>query len=208
MKGVQWHALMWLGLVGLVVSASYLSSAPQPGIAGTVQKDVKALYQLMLEWAVLAKPLPGQSARIAFPDHHLIKDASLIRVSSKNLPPEVHLSLPHRQIQVLAEETLEQMADEVGEFPAFHFSEVKIFEEFAELGLELRWFLSKSSQVVPLSGGGVRIRFRWQGGQWRFEKRFSMWISLGKAAAILSAISASRGSTAGFDTYSQCLSPK
>jgi hypothetical protein len=131
----------------------------------------------MLEWAVLAKPLPGQPGRIAFPDRYLVKDASLIRVSSENLPPGVRLSLPGRQIEVLPDAKLAQMAKEIGKFPVLRFGKVKISGEFAELGLELRWFPGERPRVVPLSGGGVRIRFRWQGGQWRFEKRLGMWIS-------------------------------
>ena len=146
-------------------------------MAESVQRDVRALYQPMLEWAVLAKPRPGQPGRIIFPDRYLFKDASLIRVSSENLPPEVRLSLPSREIEVLPEAKLQQMAEEVGKFPVLRFSKVKTFGEFAELGVELRWYLGKPSRIVPLSGGGVRIRFRRKGGTWKFEKRLGMWIS-------------------------------
>lgn len=162
---------------GLMVSCSQQGFATQTDKSGTGIKDVRALYQIMLEWAVLNKPLPGQSAAVVFPDHNLIKDDPVIWISSENLSSGVKFSLPNKQIQVLPEEELQKIADEEGDFLAFCFSELKTFEEFAELGLELRWFLSQSSQLAPLSGGGTRIRFRWQDGEWKFEKLLGMWIS-------------------------------
>lgn len=177
MGGVPVHVLRGLAVLGLLAFCGLPGAAPRSAMAGSVQVDVRALYQPMLEWAVLAKPLPFQPGRIIFPDRYLFKDASLIRVSSENLPPGVRLSLPGRQIEVLPDAKLERMAEEIGKFPVLRFSKVKTFEEFAELGLELWWFLGKGSRVVPLSGGGVRIRFRWQGGQWRFEKHLGMRIS-------------------------------
>lgn len=131
----------------------------------------------MLEWAVVGKPLPGQPARLAFPDHDLIKDAPVIRVSNKNLPPDLQLFLPSRRIEILPEERLERLAEATGEFPAFRFGEVKTFGEFADVELALRWYTPKDPKVVPLSGGGVRIRFRWQEGGWKFDKSLGMWIS-------------------------------
>ncbi len=170
------HVLRGLAFLGLLVCSSPAAASPS-GVAGAVQADVRPLYQLMLEWAVLAKPLPGGVGQVVFPDRYLIKDTSLIRVSSENLPPGLRLTLPSRQIQILPEKKLKQIAAEAGKFPALFFSKVKTFEAFAELGVELRWYLGKPSRTVPLSGGGVRIRFRWKGGTWKFEKRLGMWIS-------------------------------
>ncbi len=177
MRGVPFRVLMGLAVCALLTGAGLPGAAPRFDAAPASLRTAGALFQQMLEWAVLARPLPGQPGRIVFPDRQLIKDASPIRVSSENLPPGVRLSLPGRKIEVLPEARLEKMAEEAGKFPAFRFSKVMIIGEFAELGLELRWFLRKPSGAAPLSGGGVRIRFRWQGGEWRFEKRLGMWIS-------------------------------
>ncbi|MCR4319149.1 MAG: hypothetical protein NUV74_02290 [Candidatus Brocadiaceae bacterium] len=164
-------------VLGLRVSFSQQAFATQTGKSETEIKDVRVLYQSMLEWAVLNKPLPGQSSGTTFPDYNLIKDATVIRVSSRNLPSEVKLSLPNRQIHVLSEEKLQKNAAENGDFFAFYFGKLETIGEFAELDLELRWFTSKSSHAALLSGGGTRIRFRWQEGKWRFEKLLGMWIS-------------------------------
>jgi hypothetical protein len=141
------------------------------------EKDANLLYQIMLEWAVLNKPLPGQTEEIAFPDRGLIQDTPVIYVSTDNLPSDVRLSLPDKTIQVLPEEELQKIADQERQFPAFRFTELKAAEDAAELGLDLVWFVPEKAQVFPLSGGGVQMRFRWQEGSWKFEKPPIMSIS-------------------------------
>ena len=165
-----------LSFSGSMVNCGRQHTTNQMNQSQPASRGVQPLYQMMLEWAVLNQQLPGRTSKIAFPDRNLIKDVPVIRVSSENVPSDVKLSLPNKQIQILSEEGLQKLADETGDFLAFRFSELNLSDGSAELGLNLNWILPKNSQKGVLSGGGTRILFRFQDGTWTFQKQGGFWI--------------------------------
>ena len=87
MRGVPFRVLMGLAVCALLTGAGLPGAVTWSDAAPVVRKDAGPLFQQMLEWAVLARPLPGQPGRIVFPDRQLIKDASPIRVPTHRDDP-------------------------------------------------------------------------------------------------------------------------
>lgn len=169
-------------LVGTLVFAwgctqQNLPASAGAGVPSAPEKDPRPLYQTMLEWAVVNTALPGQTSSVFFPDRHLFQNQPVIRVSRENLPADVKLSLPNKPVQVSSEDELQKLAEREGQFPALRFTELKAAEDTAELGLDLVWLVPQKADILPLSGGGVRLRFRWQEGAWKFERSRGLRIS-------------------------------
>ncbi|MSQ12718.1 MAG: hypothetical protein EXR47_00960 [Dehalococcoidia bacterium] len=110
------------------------TSSQQAG-NGDGAKDPPALYQLVLEWAVLNKPLPSQTADLPFPNRNLLQDRQTVRLSQSGLPRGVTLSLPDRDVQVLSEDELQKQAERSGRFPARRFGELVVSGDEVELEL-------------------------------------------------------------------------
>lgn len=173
----MWRVFVVVFGLLFVLGCTVQSADTAPPTPKVQEQDPRPLYQIILEWAVLNTPLPRQASPVFFPDRKLLQEAAVIRVGKENLPPDVKLSLPDKPVQILSEEELQRLADRTGELPALRFTELKASDGVAELGLDLVWFVRKDAQALPLSGGGVRLRFRWQDEAWKFEKRQGLRIS-------------------------------
>lgn len=161
--------LLFLVALSLSTSCERRDTSGQPTGPGDRAKDTPALYQLVLEWAVLNKPLPGQTADLPFPDRNLLQDRQTVRLSQSGLPRGITLSLPDMGVQVLSENELQKQAEQSGRFPALRFGELVVSGDEVELELEMVWFVPKRSRELPLSGGGVTLRLHWQDGAWRVQ---------------------------------------
>ena len=178
MPGVMKRLVPLVGAIVLLAWGCAQALAPAPSATPKAQeKDPRPLYQMLLEWAVLETPLPGQTRPLFFPERDLLKEASVIRVVKGSVPSGVTLSLPDKRVQVLSEQELQGLADREGELHALQFTPLMDRPEGAEIGLDLVWFVRKDSPVLPLSGGGVRLLFRWHEGAWKFERSRGLRIS-------------------------------
>lgn len=163
---------LFFGLVVLGLTAGCAGQPPSsaPGGPGATPSDTRPLYQMLLEWAVLDNPLPAQTGELHFPDRQLLLDRQAIRLSTENLPKGLALSLPGKALERLDPRQLQDLAEKDGSLPALQFGELKTVEGDTELGVDLVWFVPRASAQVPLSGGGVRLRFQWLEGGWRLAK--------------------------------------
>ena len=145
-------------------------------------KLVCQLLEIMLQVALLGKPYPGQRKRTSFfPDIELVKDQDEIFISNLHLESSYQIHVPGFLIPILTENEIIERANEIGDFPYFTLTEADLSQDAAILSLQLTYAVSKATEEAGmryLSGGGVRVRFRYIKGKWQApEGQISTWMA-------------------------------
>lgn len=123
-------------------------------MTGALAVDVLRLLQQQLLVAVLTQtPLPGQSARLQFPDLALILEQPEKIVSRDNLAGEPAPSLP---ATFLSDADIRARTQEQAQVPVLHFREPESLDGRVRIALELRMHFR---DVPPLPLGAVIATF-------------------------------------------------
>jgi hypothetical protein len=127
-----------------------------PPVEG-VDEDRKAIFQALLQWAVLERTLPGTEEGERFPDYHLYQGhhhKNVVVISTDGLNPKYTFDLPGEEVRGKGS-----------------------FEALAVLWLDMKSKKSRDSSAIYLSGGGAQTFRRKTEGEWRVEAILGGWIS-------------------------------
>ncbi|MEE4193799.1 MAG: hypothetical protein V2J07_01245 [Anaerolineae bacterium] len=134
------------------------------------KETIQQLLNIMLNTILNSSPYPGQDVdQTFFPDIELVKDNTEIYLSEKNLHSACCFEVPGYTICIIPEDELSTRAVQHGDFPYLALSEVQRSGNTVTLTLQLKWAISKTSQEMGkfyMSGGGVRVKFIYQDGEW------------------------------------------
>jgi hypothetical protein len=135
------------------------------------QGEICQVLRILLEWALLGIPFPGQDARMGFfPDIEILHGQETIVILDRFLPEGCNLAIAGRQLEILSGDEIRKRADAGGDFPYFSIEEAQLHERYAMLSVKLSWSVSEESVQAgkySLGGGGVRVRFERVGSSWQ-----------------------------------------
>ncbi len=136
----------------------------------TYKETIQQLLNIMLNTILNSSPYPGQDAKQTFfPDIELVKDNPEIYLSDKNLHAACCFEVPGYTICIIPEDELAARASQHGDFPYLALSEVQRSGNAVILSLQIKWAISDTSQEMGkfyMGGGGVRVKFINQEGEW------------------------------------------
>jgi hypothetical protein len=128
----------------------------------------KIIVKRTLEIALVEKKLP---------DYELINKEDSIILSSENIDPETIPEIPGINLIVLSPESIQEKANNEGDFLYLRFSTLKIRFIQSSVSLENSWAKAVNSKKGYLSGGGFTIWFFNVLGNWINGPFITLWIS-------------------------------
>lgn len=148
-----------------------INTVSKETMSPNAESDLCLLAQILLECAVLGRPLPGHnSTSCFFPDAEIVTQLDTIVVSSRYISSDCQLKIPDKEIVILSDEELALLVESKGDFPYFTLSEGKLGRDEATITLQLSWRVSEANQQAGrlyLGGGGMRVRFQMIDGKWQ-----------------------------------------
>ena len=134
-----------------------------------VDLDKQTIAQLSLEWGISGKNTST---------YYSTEEKNHIIVSTMNINKNYNFTLEDISVTILTPEEIQQKSNKYGDFLYLEFREFEIRGNNATVRLDNSWAVSeetRKSGLVFLSGGGAKIPFKKEGGEWMRENVTEIW---------------------------------